>query len=94
MTIQVECNDCKMSTVLLGYLQNSDLKGTPFEYLLENKDFNIDVWIDQMKEEGRGETKEGGIFYCDGIPLKDEYDRFFENGEKCPHCNSQNTQWY
>ena len=36
MMIQVVCEDCHSTTHLAAYLNEYDLKGTPFEHLLNN----------------------------------------------------------
>lgn len=92
MTIEVICNSCGEETSLCGFLVNDDLKGTPFEYLLAVKDFNIQKWSEHMLEIGRAQ-KVGGIFIIDGIPIYDQMQRFEKTG-KCPECGSTDCKWF
>lgn len=92
MMIQVVCEDCHTTTPLAAYLNEDDLKGTPFEHLLNNHKFKVYDWQNQMIKENRGEYRDG-FFWCDGIKIMDEYDRYMETNA-CPNCGSTNTHWY
>lgn len=92
MMIHVKCYKCKCASSLADHLTNNDLKNTPFEHLLTDPKFDIQEWQNRMVNEDRGKYKNGS-FWCDGIKILDEYDRYME-ANACPKCGSTDTCWY
>ena len=92
MTIEVVCNDCGEETSLCGFFVNHDIVYTKFKDLYDSKNFDINVWIEQMRSEDRVSEKDN-IIYIDEEPILDEMERF-ERNPICPECGSANCEWF
>lgn len=91
MTIEVICRSCGEETSLCGFLVNTDLIGTPLEYMLAVKDFNIQKWSEHMLKTGCAK-RINGVFVLDGIPIYDQVQKF-EMSNTCPECGSTDCFW-
>ena len=95
MIAEVICKDCHSETSLYGYTVREDLKYTKLAHLLETElktDDAFDAWLKSKEENGTAYHKEGKLI-IDGIEVLDEFQRWEQNGCKCPNCGSKNCYW-
>ena len=95
MIAQLVCNDCHSETSLLGYITRDDLKYTKLAHLLETElktDDDFEKWYKEKLKDGSAYYKEDTLI-IDGEEVLDEFQRWEQNGCKCPECGSINCYW-
>lgn len=96
MIMQLTCNDCHSENTLLGFVVKEDLKHTKLAHLLETEiktDDDFKKWLEGKLNNGSAYYKEDRLI-VDNEEILCEFDRWEQNGCKCPECGSTNCEWF
>ncbi len=97
MTASLWCNNCQDFMSIYGFNVKEDLKYTKFAHLLGKEiktEDDFEQWIKQQEDAGHVQHTDSGSLIIDGEYIYDAFERFNNNGEKCPICGSADCSWH